>query len=123
MSLLVSCAPPDRPWAQWIADSLQVAGHAVDLAPTRNDFAPRIVAALSGPDPVIILHSAELAVSTSDWRRIRAAAGKLIVFRLDETGVPGGLSGVGCPSLCGLGEEEALEVLLGAVGWGRRAAA
>src|SRR5690349_3267526 len=113
--VLLSYASADAVWAQWIGESLQAAGYAVEKLPAGVDFAHRIADALSGPDPVIVLVSAEHRASESDWDRVPVAAG-LVVLSLDGTEFPAALRAANCKSLHELDEEEALEVLMVALG-------
>jgi hypothetical protein len=113
--VLLSYTPADAAWAQWINGSLQAAGHVVKMLPAGVDFVHRIAVALSGPDPVIVLVSAEHRATESDWHRVPVTAG-LIVFRLDSGPAPAALCAATCKSLHNLDEEEALEILMGTVG-------
>ncbi|WP_221326239.1 toll/interleukin-1 receptor domain-containing protein [Actinoplanes sp. L3-i22] len=115
MPVLLSYTPADVVWAQWIKRSLQAAGHVVEMLPAGVDFAHRIAAALSGPDPVIVLVSAEHRATGSDWRRVPVTP-TLTVIRLDAVPAPAALRSATCESLYNLDEEEALEILMGAVG-------
>ncbi|GIF11723.1 toll/interleukin-1 receptor domain-containing protein [Actinoplanes teichomyceticus] len=115
MPILLCYAPADARWAQWISESLQAAGHPVEMLAARADFAHRIAAALSGPDRVIVLLSAEHPASASDWARVPAGP-DLLVFSLDRARPPAALRAATCRSLHDLDEEEALEVLMAAVG-------
>ena len=114
VSILVSHAGADRTWAQWIAFELGAAGHEVHLIVAEVDFATRITEALSGPDRVIVLFSAEHPGTRTDWARLSdLAAARLIALRLDPAAPPAGLAWRG---LHGLDEEETVEVLMAAVG-------
>ncbi|WP_157432765.1 MULTISPECIES: toll/interleukin-1 receptor domain-containing protein [unclassified Actinoplanes] len=115
MPVLLSYAPADAHWAQWITGSLQAAGHAVTMHPAGVDFAHRMTVALSGSDRVLILVSAEHPASESDWARVATTAG-WTVLALDAVPLPAALDAANCKSLHDLDEEEALEILLGAVG-------
>ncbi|GAA2867633.1 hypothetical protein Acy02nite_09910 [Actinoplanes cyaneus] len=112
--VLVSYAPADAVWAQWINGSLQAAGHTVELAPAGFDFADRLAVALSGPDRVIVLVSAEHRASASDWSRVPITPA-LTVLRLDSVPVPAPLRAANCKSLHDLDEEEAMEVLMSTI--------
>ncbi len=112
--VLLSYSPADAPWAQWINRSLQAAGYVVDMLPAGVDFAHRLTVALSGPDPVIVMYSAEHRASESDWNQVPLAPG-LTVLRLDSAPVPAALRAASCKSLHDLDEEEALEVLMATV--------
>ncbi|WP_157441069.1 toll/interleukin-1 receptor domain-containing protein [Actinoplanes awajinensis] len=113
--VLLSYATADALWAQWINRSLQAAGHAVQMLPAGVDFVQRIADALSGSDQVIILVSAEHRASTSDWSEVPLVPG-LVVIRLDAAELPAPLRAANCKSVHELDEEEALEVLMVAVG-------
>ena len=113
--ILLSYAPSDAPWAQWIDRSLQAAGHVVKKQPAGVDFADRIAVALSGPDRVIVLVSREHRASESDWAGMPHAPG-LVVLLLDSGSPPAALRATNWKSLFELDEEEALEVLMAAVG-------
>ncbi len=109
--VLLSYTPADSVWAQWINGSLQAAGHAVEMVPAAVDFAHRLAVALSGPDKVIILVSAEHRASDNEWARLPITK-TLTVFCLDAVPAPAALRAATCKSLHDLDEEEALEVLL-----------
>ncbi|MFI1988235.1 toll/interleukin-1 receptor domain-containing protein [Actinoplanes sp. NPDC020271] len=111
MPVLVSHAPADTVWAQWINESLQAAGHAVEMLPAGVDFADRLALALSGSDRVIVLVSAEHRASESDWSQVPITTA-LTVLRLDSVPTPAPLRAADCKSLHDLDEEEALEVLM-----------
>ncbi|GIF04439.1 toll/interleukin-1 receptor domain-containing protein [Actinoplanes siamensis] len=113
--VLLSFAPADALWAQWIRGALQAAGHTVEMLPAGTGFAHRIASALAGADPVIILVSAEHRASHSDWSAVPVSTG-LTVLRLDSCPVPPALRAADCESLHDLDEEEALEILMAAVG-------
>lgn len=113
--VLLSYAPADAVWAQWINGSLQAAGHVVEMLPAGVDFAHRLAVALSGADPVIVLVSAEHRASSSDWALVPVSP-RLTVVRLDSVPVPAPLRAANCESVHNLDEEEALEILLSAVG-------
>ncbi|WIM97947.1 toll/interleukin-1 receptor domain-containing protein [Actinoplanes oblitus] len=115
MPILLSYATSDAPWAQWINRSLQAAGHVVEMQPAGVDFADRIGAALSGPDLVVILVSREHRASDSDWAEVPLAPG-LVALLLDSGSPPAALRATNWKSLYDLDEEEALEVLMVAVG-------
>ncbi|BCJ45137.1 hypothetical protein GCM10010168_69380 [Actinoplanes ianthinogenes] len=115
MPILLSYAPSDTIWAQWIDRSLQAAGHVVEKLPAGVDFADRIAAALSGADQVIILVSREHRASASDWTGVPRAPG-LVVLLLDSGSPPAALRATNWKSLCDLDEEDALEALMVAVG-------
>ncbi|WP_436522387.1 toll/interleukin-1 receptor domain-containing protein [Actinoplanes sp. HUAS TT8] len=109
--VLLSYTLADAVWAQWINRSLQAAGHAVEMAPAGVDFAHRLSIALSGPDPVIILVSAEHRGTASEWSRVPVTP-TLTVLRLDAVPAPAALRAANCKSLHDLDEEEALEILM-----------
>ncbi|MDR6322837.1 toll/interleukin-1 receptor domain-containing protein [Actinoplanes couchii] len=123
MPVLVSHASADEPWAQWIAGSLRAAGHPARLDPADRAFARRLCAAPPGPDPVLLLLSAEHRATPADWTMLAQAptlAGRLFAVRLDAGAAPRALRPLPCRSLHGLDEEEALEVLLALAGGIRR---
>ena len=121
--VFVSHAAPDELWAQWIALQLRAAGHDVQLESAGSDFAQRIVVALSGTDPVLVLLSAVHRGTDDDWLRVAGAPappGRLIALRLDTSEPPGALQALLPRSLHGLDEEDALDLLLSLVGGPRR---
>ncbi|MEV0899303.1 toll/interleukin-1 receptor domain-containing protein [Actinoplanes sp. NPDC049802] len=123
MPVLVSHAPADEPWAQWIALELRAAGHDAHLDPADNGFTHRLAAGLGGTGPVLLLISAEHRATAGDWATLLGApatVGRLIVLRLDAVELPRALRALPCRSLHGLDEEDALEVLLTLVGGVRR---
>lgn len=109
--ILVSHAVPDGPWGEWIASELRTAGYRVDVHIARSGFADRILAALSGPDPVVVLISAEHPGTPADWVRVARGGGRLIAFSLD-----GCRPGIRCHGLDGLAAEEIRELLYGLIG-------
>ncbi|MBB2941805.1 hypothetical protein FB565_001509 [Actinoplanes lutulentus] len=115
MPILVSHAVPDGPWAEWITHELRAAGYAVDVHIARTDFVERLLAALSGSDPVLVLLSAEHPGVAADWQRITDAGGDLVPLCLDAS-----TPALTCRSLHGLDEEEVLELLLGLLDRPRR---
>ncbi|WP_229072311.1 toll/interleukin-1 receptor domain-containing protein [Actinoplanes sp. DH11] len=113
MPILVSHAVPDGPWANWIAQELRAAGHAVDVHIARSDFAHRLLTASSGSDPVLALFSAEHPATESDWQRLLAATGdRLVLLCVDAAGPPRALRGMPCRSLHDLDAEGVRELLL-----------
>ncbi|WP_430789737.1 toll/interleukin-1 receptor domain-containing protein [Actinoplanes sp. G11-F43] len=115
MPVLVSHAPADEPWAQWIAASLRAAGHQVHLDPADGTFAARLTAGAPDDGPVLLLLSAEHRATITDWTLLTEApalAGRLIALCLDAAGAPGALHPIPCHSLHGLDEEDAIETLL-----------
>lgn len=122
--MLVSHSPADEPWARWIATALRAAGHEVRRTPAGTAFAGHLAEERSSSDgPVLVLLSAEHRGTAADWSQLAAlhagtsaSDGRLIALRLDDCEVPPALHAVPCPSLHGLDEEDALELVLLLVG-------
>ncbi len=119
----MSYAPPDHPWAQWIAVELRAAGHDVRLHPADAGFADRLVHARSGPEPVLLLLSAEHHGAGPDWKALATLTDQVIILGLDDTGPPPELRRMSCRSLHGLGDEDAHDLLMTLVGGPRRGSA
>ncbi len=120
--VLVSYAPADSPWADWMARALTAAGHQVELQIANADFADRIAGSQSGHSPVLVLLSAEHRGRATDWAALAALQppGRVIALCLDPAAPPPALRGPCCHSLHGLDEEETLDLLLALVGGPRR---
>lgn len=122
--MLVSHSPADEPWAHWITVCLRAAGHEVHLDPADGTFAARLAEGrFSSTGPVLVLLSGEHRATPADWALLASAStlvGRLVALRLDAGEPPQALRAVPCRSLHGLGEEDALEVVLAVAGGIRR---
>ncbi|MFF3690895.1 FxSxx-COOH system tetratricopeptide repeat protein [Streptomyces sp. NPDC002187] len=125
--VFVSHAGADRAWAEWVAWQLQDAGYDVELDywdwGAGDNFILKMNEALTSGRMLALFSEAYFEsdrFTTNEWTAIVAAKEKLIPVRLDATPAPPILKPLLAPSLAGLGEVEAMSVLLDAVAGPRR---
>ncbi|WP_461081900.1 FxSxx-COOH system tetratricopeptide repeat protein [Streptomyces deserti] len=120
--LFVSHAGADLAWAEWVAWQLQDAGYEVELDSWHWEAGENVILRMNQAIEqrrMVALFSAAYfdpqRWTTEEWTAVVAGRERLIPVRIEDAVAPPMLRALKAPALFGLGEQEAREVLLGAV--------